>query len=163
VFALLAVAFVPIIAAARTQFHQQTIDHVAAARLGSPRFYDSATGYRESVLPLTRLLPRGSVVGGWQCGALSYFGGQGVTVVNLDGVVNPDAEAARDHLDRYLEARRVGYLADFPLAVLGLQKMLTALQPAPTARTVLSVPADGASPPYALVEVRWPPRSSNHA
>ena len=84
------------VAVPRTQVRDLTASRVAAPKIGSPRSYDATTGYRETIRNVIPALPRDGVVGGWQSGALSYFAPTALTVVNLDGVVNPDAVAAQN-------------------------------------------------------------------
>jgi len=60
-------------------------------------------------------LPPDAVVGSWNAGQIAYF--SGLTVVNLDGLVNDQAYA--DRLEQrlpvldYLEREGIGYLADY--------------------------------------------------
>lgn len=78
--------------------------------------YDGAKGYREVAAEIIAAAPPGAVVGSLQSGALSYYGGDRIRVVNLDGVV--DSGAARALADRrltaYASSQGVGYFADWP-------------------------------------------------
>jgi hypothetical protein len=124
--------------------------------VGAPSSYDAVTGYREPVRRALRAIPDGAVVGGWQSGALGYYG-TGRTVVNLDGAVNPEAAGATGtELARYLRERRIEWLADFALVVVRLRFDLAALRPPPTSRIVATVPAAGATPEYSVARLSWP-------
>ena len=59
--------------------------------------------------------PKGSIVGAYQSGALSYFGSGHITAINLDGVVDPDAPSpdVPTHTLRYMERRNVRWLAEW--------------------------------------------------
>jgi hypothetical protein len=155
--ALVAVILVvPTAAAVQRDTRYLTVQHVLGAQAGTPRFYDSTTGYREVVLRVVRVLPRHSVVGGWQSGALSYFAGDRLTVVNLDGVVNPDvASASGRHHAEYIRARRIAWLADFPYATIGLMFELDRLTPQPKFGRLTKFESVDASPPYAVVRILW--------
>lgn len=93
--------------------------------------FDANTGYRQQARWLNSIVPRGAVVGGAQTGALSYFAGAGRTVVNLDGVVNPDAYRARRHgrLAQYARDRGVRWIADWPFTVELYRQELARLDP----------------------------------
>jgi len=77
-----------------------------------------AKGYREIARQVLQHLPHGAVLGAMQSGALSYYG-QGVRVVNLDGVVNSRAYRAsqRHALGRYMAEENIGHFADWRLNV----------------------------------------------
>jgi hypothetical protein len=105
---------------------------------------DAATGFGALGKQANAVIPAGAVVGGWQSGALGYYGGDRVTVVNLDGVVNPEAPPMSDAAAtaRYLRHRRVGWLADADPFLLGWQFAgRLPLRPRPRARVVLTIPA----------------------
>jgi hypothetical protein len=146
------------IAIARTQVGDLTDTHANAARIGTAGFYDATTGYRETIHEVLPYLPAHSTVGGWQSGALSYFAPKNVTVVNLDGVVNPDAVTADQHkrLGDYMRARNIGTIADFPFAAANLEQQAAAVHPAPAMRVIADIPADHASPPYRVIAIDWP-------
>ncbi len=78
---------------------------------------DGATGYREPMRAALAQLPPGAVVGALQSGALGYFAGDGIEVVNLDGVVSgPAAAALAEHrLLAYARERGVTHFCDWPL------------------------------------------------
>lgn len=67
---------------------------------GDERGLNGAKGMSEPAREVMQLLPNGAVVGAFQSGALIYFARPGVRVVDLSGVVDPDAKEA-------LEERRV--------------------------------------------------------
>jgi hypothetical protein len=104
--------------------------------------------------------PPGSVVGGWNSGAISYFAGDRATVVNLDGVVNPATAALHNDspgLARYVQRRHVTFLVDVSLANKVVRTRLQQLDPGVTTRTVATFPAVGPSPPYEVAEIVWSP------
>ncbi|HEY7134476.1 MAG TPA: hypothetical protein VIB48_05375 [Acidimicrobiia bacterium] len=76
---------------------------------------DAATGYSEPARRVVSKIPNGSVAAGMQTGATSYWADERFTMVNLDGVVNPDAyRATRKHrIAAYARARGVTYFADW--------------------------------------------------
>ena len=78
------------------------------------------TGYRDAARTVVAIPPPGSVLGAWQSGAFGYYAGDRITVVNLDGVVNPAAaDAQRDGRTAfYIRDRGIGWLADFDLHLL---------------------------------------------
>jgi hypothetical protein len=149
---------IPTVAAVQLDTHYATTRSVPAVRPWSPHFYDAITGYREVTTAAVRVPPPGSVIGGWQSGALSYFADRRLTVVNLDGVANPVAFAAakRDgSLAEYIRSRHIGWLADFPVAVLRLDLGLRQLDSAPKVRNVATLPPSGPSPGYVVDEIIW--------
>ncbi len=92
---------------------------------------DAATGFRLAARKVTGIAPEGSVVAAYQSGALGYFGSGRITVINLDGVVDPNApspyvpgramtaEQQRRVADtlRYMQRRNVGWLAEWDVLV----------------------------------------------
>jgi hypothetical protein len=149
---------VPTVAAGQLDSRDLTTASSPHVALNSPHFYDTTTGYREPTGKAVLVPPAGSVVGGWQSGALSYFAQSRITVVNLDGVVNPTASALRQHsrlLAEYVRRRHIDWLADFPLAVLGLAQRLKRLDPGIKLQEVAAFPAVGASPSYEVVKIVW--------
>jgi len=75
-----------------------------------------AKGYRAPERWIASRAPRGAVIGALQSGALAYYAdGAGVTVVNLDGVVDRDAALAFRRRDTaaFARSRGVTHLADF--------------------------------------------------
>jgi Dolichyl-phosphate-mannose-protein mannosyltransferase len=80
---------------------------------------DAATGYSEAARRVVATIPSGSVAAGMQTGATSYWADERFTMVNLDGVVNPDAyRAARKHrIAAYARSRGVTYLVDWSPAL----------------------------------------------
>jgi hypothetical protein len=62
-------------------------------------------------------LPENAVVGSAQSGALTYFARDDMTVVNLDGVANPDAFSALEAGDQFSYLRQVGveYIVNWPI------------------------------------------------
>jgi hypothetical protein len=100
----------------------------AMLRKDAPRFFlglDAATGFRRSARKVIKITPKGSIVGAYQSGALSYFGSGHITVINLDGVVDPDAPSPAVPMDtlRYMERRNVGWLAEWDFLVRKLLKV----------------------------------------
>ena len=93
--------------------------HSLSATRNSTSALDAITGYRDMALVVVRDPPAGSVVGAWQSGALSYFADGRITVVNLDGLVNPDAARAiqSGRWGLYLRERGIEWLADFTVNV----------------------------------------------
>jgi hypothetical protein len=79
-----------------------------------PSQLDAATGFREPVRAALAFLPGGARIGGFQSGALGYYGSARHTVVNLDGVVNPDAYRARraHRTGAYIRSRHLAWLID---------------------------------------------------
>ena len=77
---------------------------------------EGAKGYREPALTFMAVIPPNAVVGAFQSGALTYFARPSVTVVNLDGVVDPAAHRASEAglLRDYAKARGVQWFADWP-------------------------------------------------
>jgi hypothetical protein len=73
-----------------------------------------ATGFGSTRRAILERLPRGSRVAAYQSGALSYFGADRFAVINLDGVVNPDAPSPHRPraTARYVAEECVGWLAD---------------------------------------------------
>ena len=128
------------------------------ARLGTPGFYDATTGYREVAKRVVLVPPRHSVVGGWQSGALSYFAGDRLTVVNLDGVVNPDAGTGtlRSRAE-YIRSRDITWFADFSYAVVGLVFEVSRLQPKPRFGEYTKFKSVDATPGYYVVQIFWRP------
>lgn len=94
---------------------------VAFATLDPPTTPDQslhgAKGYREAALDVLRAVPSGAVLGGFQSGALSYFAGDRLRVVNLDGVVNPGAAQAirKRRLGEYARGIGVTHFADWEI------------------------------------------------
>ncbi len=68
-------------------------------------------GYVKISKLLNEELPKGSIIGAMQTGAMAYFS-DNLKVVNLDGVVNPEAYIAlRDkHLIEYIKRCKIDYL-----------------------------------------------------
>ncbi len=117
-----------------------------------------AKGYREAARDVLALAPSGSVIGSLQSGALSYFAGEDVEVVNLDGVVDREAaEALREHrLAEFARSRGVTHLADWPFNVgtFLLHSGEPDLRPSDLMPVGTSRPQGGDS--FVLLEVRWP-------
>jgi len=78
--------------------------------------YDGAKGYREAATETIAAAPPGAIVGSLQSGALTYYAGDRIQVINLDGVVDSDAASAlaAHHLAAYAASRGVRYFADWP-------------------------------------------------
>jgi len=75
-----------------------------------------AKGYREVSRDVFKILPEKAVLGALQSGALAFYGWNRFTVVNLDGVVDSEAERAiREHrVGEYAQSRGITYFADWP-------------------------------------------------
>lgn len=78
-----------------------------------------AKGYREAARDILALAPDGAVIGSMQSGALNYYAGDRVRVVNLDGVVDQEAAEAlhSGQLAAFARKRGVTHLADWPFNV----------------------------------------------
>jgi hypothetical protein len=126
-----------------------------------PLSFDAVTGYRDAAMAVVRIPPAGSVLGAYQSGAFGYYANDRIQVVNLDGVVNPDAaDALRDGTTvRYMHVRDVGWLADFSLHIVEfLVDSKQQVHPPPTVVGVKGLPQYPPFPGYALAEIRWPHR-----
>jgi hypothetical protein len=124
--------------------------------------FDSVTGYRDAAMTVVHVPPEGSVLGAFQSGAFGYYAGDRLQVVNLDGVVNPDAaDAARDGTTvAYMRDRGVDWLADFSLPIVAFaQQSRAQMDPPPTVETVKGLPQFPPFPDYAVAEITWPPRA----
>ena len=99
---------------------------------------DAATGFRHSARKVVKILPKGSIVGAYQSGALSYFGSGHITAINLDGVVDPDAPSPDVPTDtlRYMERRNVRWLAEWDFI---MRKLLNVGRRSPIALSVHEV------------------------
>jgi hypothetical protein len=83
---------------------------------GSRRYQlDAAMGQWHAAEQALSAVPNGARVGAWQSGVLGYVADGRVTVVNLDGVVNPDAAKARRQrrTPEYVRAQRLGWVIDW--------------------------------------------------
>ncbi len=98
---LLAVAVVGSVAEAR----RTTEEHALFAFL---------TGFGSTRRAVADRLPSGARVAAYQSGALSYFGADRIAVLNLDGVVNPDAPPTEDASPtaRYVASQCMRWIAD---------------------------------------------------
>jgi hypothetical protein len=156
-FAATAVVLViGVVAALRADTHNLTATN--APELS----FDSVTGYRDPARVAVAIPPAGSVLGAWQSGAFGYYAGDRITVVNLDGVVNPDAaDAARDGRTAfYIRDRDIGWLADFDLHLLGFAfRESKQLDPTPTLTGIPGVQQFPPFPHYSVGRINWPPGS----
>jgi hypothetical protein len=126
-----------------------------------PISFDAVTGYRDAAMAVVRVPPEGSVLGAYQSGAFGYFANDRIQVVNLDGVVNPDAaDALRDGTTlEYMHRRDVDWLADFSLHIVGfLVDSRKQVHPVPTTEGVKGLPQYPPFPGYAMIEITWPPQ-----
>lgn len=149
-----AVLLVGLVAVVRATHRNLTDTSVAV----SP--FDSVTGYRDAARTVVQIPPKGSVLGAWQSGAFGYYANDRLEVVNLDGVVNPDAaDALRDDTTvLYMRDRGVDWLADFTLHIVWFaQKSKEQLATPPTVEAVKGLPQYPPFPGYALAEIRWAP------
>src|SRR5262245_47539517 len=120
---------------------------------------DHATGYRDAALTVVQRPATGQKLGAWQSGAYDYYANDRISVVNLDGVVNPDAaDASRDHrLPEYIRSQHVDWVADYSLYVVGFGlRYAKQLHPPPTVEPVLDLPQFPRFPHYGMVRVIWP-------
>lgn len=144
-------------AALRTDLTYLTAHDGPARKLGSIESTDAMTGYRDSAIQLLRAVGHDRVLGAAQSGALAYYADPNVVVVNLDGVVNPDASQARhsDRLGQYMSRRHIDTLADTELVVLYFVSQLSRVDPPPTLRHVGTYSGGGRSFQYALEALDW--------
>ena len=146
-------AVVPLLAAVRADAHSITGEqrqHLA---------FDANTGYRSAARTVANTVPEGSTVGAWQSGAFGYYAGDRFTVVNLDGVVNPDAADANrsGHLAFYIRDRHIGWLADFQLNLVWFALTgASQLDPPPSVVSLPNVPQFPPLPRYEIGQIVWP-------
>ncbi len=122
------------------------------------RSLDASTGYREGAIAMNRRVPAGTLVGSEQSGALSFYARDGRHVLNLDGVVNPDAARARHQgqLAQYIRSRHIHWFADHPLTLIRIDELL-GRGPGPVTVTVDS--PDTTPPgvePIGIVHITYP-------
>jgi hypothetical protein len=125
--------------------------------------FDSVTGYRNAALVVVGVPPAGSVLGAWQSGAFGYYANGRIQVVNLDGVVNPDAATAYrdDATIAYMRERGVDWISDFSLHLVWFAvKSKEQLHPPATIEVVKGLPQFPPFPEYALGQITWPPRAA---
>jgi hypothetical protein len=150
-----AVVVVGTVNAVRTDLHWLQADERGVAVEG-PATFDATTGFRASALAILHTIPRGTVVGGWQSGALGYYGGTDRTVVNLDGAVNPDVAGLEPaELAAYLRDRRIEWFADSVLVEPVVTAVVGALEPPPRVEPGPVVRPGGGSPEYTAVRFVW--------
>jgi hypothetical protein len=139
----------------RTDLHWLEADGRPLAVEG-PSTFDATTGFRASALAILHTIPDDTVVGGWQSGALGYYGGTRRTVVNLDGAVNPDV-AGLDlaELAAYVRDRRIEWFADSVLVEPVVRAVVGALEPPPLVEPGPVVRPGGGSPEYTSVRFIW--------
>jgi hypothetical protein len=152
--ALLLLAVVPLGAAVRADARDITADerHDLA--------FDATTGYRSPAKVLAGVVPPGSVVGAWQSGAYGFYADR-ATVVNLDGVVNPDAAAAAksNRLPFYIRDRGIGWLADSNIYLVGFTfNIAPHLDPVPSLVVVDDLPQFPPLPTHQIARIEWPKR-----
>ncbi len=145
------------IAALRADSHHLSATH------GSESAFDSVTGYRDAALNVATIPAPGARLGAWQSGAIGYYADDRFTVVNLDGVVNPDAADAQraDRTAFYIRERNLDWLADFSLHIVwfafgGSQQ----LHPSPTIEAVKGLPQYPPFPEYGVARIIWPPSTA---
>jgi hypothetical protein len=127
-----------------------------------PISFDSITGYRDAAMAVVRVPPEGSVLGAYQSGAFGYYANDRIEVVNLDGVVNPDAaDALRNGTTiAYMHDRGVDWLSDFTLHIVAfVVGSKEQVHPAPTVEGVKGLPQYPPFPGYAMAHILWPPRA----
>ena len=145
---------VGVVAAVRADSH-----HLTATTATSSEF-DSVTGYRDAALAVAAVPDDGQKLGAWQSGAFGFYANDRFTVVNLDGVVNPDAaDATTDGtLPEYIRAQDLDWVADFTLRIAGFTLVdAKQLQPEPTVTQVEDLPQFPPFPGYAMARITWPP------
>jgi len=155
-----AVLLLGVVAVVRATYRNLTDTSVA------PSAFDSVTGYRAAAKTVVAIPPEGSVLGAYQSGAFGYFANGRLEVVNLDGVVNPDAADALRHdtTVEYMRDRGVHWLADFTLHIVEFAvKSKQQLHPPPAVRKVEGLPQFPPFPGYALAEITWPPTRGSGA
>jgi hypothetical protein len=138
--------------------------NLTAERAVQPTPNDSATGYRDAALVVVQVPPEGAVLGSWQSGAFGYYADDRLQVINLDGVVNPDAEAAqREHRTiAYMRDRGVTWMVDWTLHIIWFNiKSKEQMHPPPTVRGIGGLPQFPPFPDYAMGEITWPPRAAS--
>lgn len=71
-----------------------------------------AKGYREIAIDILSSIPSRSVIGAQQSGALGYYAGENIRVVNLDGVVDGGAYKAikKRELSKFIIASNIDYI-----------------------------------------------------
>lgn len=124
----------------------------------TPSDFDTVTGYREPALAVTAHPPDGAVMGAWQSGAFGYYADDRFRVVNLDGVVNPDAHAAQreGRIAEYAREQGIEWLADFELFLVRFELVdAKDVRPRPRFTAVPDLPQFTGFPTYAMSEVRW--------
>jgi len=148
--AVLLVGFVAVVRATHRNLHDTQVPEVS---------FDSITGYRDAAMAVVRIPPEGSVLAAYQSGAYGYFANDRLEVVNLDGVVNPDAaDALRNGTTiEYMHDRGVDWLSDFTLHVVGFAvESRERVHPPPTIDGIKGLPQYPPFPGYALAQIRWP-------
>ncbi len=143
---------IPVAIAVRGHSHDLTASRPYTTTL------DSVTGYRDLALAVRDHVPARDVAAAWQSGTLAYHLDDHATVVNLDGVVDPDAAVAirNGRTLEYMRARGVDWLTDVELRAVGLQfTEAAALDPPPAIVADRSVPQFPPFPRYALVHIDW--------
>ena len=98
-------------------------------------------------------------LGAWQSGAFGYYADGRLQVVNLDGVVDPEAaDAYRDGTTlAYMRERGVDWLADFSLHIVWFAvHSKEQLHPPATIAVVKGLPQFPPFPEYALGQITWP-------
>lgn len=93
-------------------------------------------GYYNIAQWANETLPTGAVVGSAQSGALTYFARPDMTVVNMDGVANPDAFASLKAGEQFAYFQRIGlaYIVNWPINMdllrdYGGESLETAVEP----------------------------------
>ena len=122
--------------------------------------HHGAKGYREPSRQVLARAPRGAVIGAFQSGALGWFAeGTGLTVVNLDGVVDGEAaRAVREHrLASFARSRGVTHLADWKVNA----RLFVARSGDPrivegSLRPIAEAEPQGANERFVLYAIDWP-------
>lgn len=74
-------------------------------------------GYYNIAIWANETLPENTVLGSAQTGALTYWARPDLTVINMDGVANPDAYAALESGEqmKYLREQGITYIVNWPI------------------------------------------------
>jgi hypothetical protein len=153
-----AVLLVGLVAVVRATNRNLTHTNVA------PSAFDSVTGYRDAAMAVVLVPPEGSSLGAYQSGAFGYYANDRIRVVNLDGVVNPDAaDALRDDtIVAYMRDEGVDWLADFALHIVEFaQQSRQQISPPPTVEAIKGLPQFSPFPDYADARITWPTRAAS--
>ncbi|MGZ6906187.1 MAG: ArnT family glycosyltransferase [Acidimicrobiia bacterium] len=120
-------------------------EHALTAATRTPTLLDAVTGFGRVGKQASAAIPCGATAGAWQSGAIGYYGSGRIRVVNLDGVVNPEAPIGDPAATaRYIRDRHITWLADWDTILeswlfVGRKR----IHPTPRVRKVLSIDRAG--------------------